>query len=1098
MSRKLHGVRGASQANRSHMRLIFYIAVAITSVAVMPGCTDRVKLPQEIEAQLPEKIDFNYHIKPILSDRCFTCHGPDENKREAGLRLDIRDSAFAAVGENKDHFAIVPGKSSQSAMVQRIMALDPEIMMPPPNSNLYLSEHEKALLVRWVEQGAEYKRHWSFIKPERPTVPEINERYGARNEIDHFIISKLVEKGLEPSERANKDRLIRRVTFDLTGLPPTIEEVDSFLSDDSPDAYEKVVDRLLASPHYGERMASEWLDVARYADSHGYQDDRMRNMWPWRDWVIKSFNENMPYDQFVLWQIAGDLLPNATKEQKLATGFNRNHLQSQEGGIVPEEYRVEYVADRTNTFGTAFLGISTECARCHDHKYDPVSQKEYFQLYAFFNSINETGQIPYVGEPSPTIILTDDRVDELLSYVNEKIKNHEQELESRTSLYQKEFKKWLSAVKQDPQKRRADVKGSIGYYPFEDPVDNKFANESDRSKPATMVVIQQGQDVEITEGKYGKSIKLVGDSYVDLGGKIGHFERTEPFSISLWFKILKEEGIDGPIFSKTGGFANGFRGYELHIRKDGTLSASINHTWPANSIEVHTKEKLSAGKWIHLAMTYDGSSRAQGVKLFIDGTVKSVKIITDNLKQSILYSGKEKAVSGSAGNLQIGKRGTNFAETLDGALIDEFVVFDRKLSGFEIAKLSGHHEPIQTLINASDENGLFEYYLTVVNRNYQDHLTTIKKLRSEENELISAQQEVMVMSELTEPRRTYILNRGAYDAPTEEVAPGTPSAMMEFPNDFPKNRLGLAKWLIHPDHPLTARVAINRYWQMIFGQGIVRSSNDFGNQGELPSHPELLDWLAVEFKESGWNVKGMIKLMVTSSIYQQSSHATKELLEKDPDNVWLGRAPSYRMPAEMIRDNALAASGLLVGTIGGPSVKPYQPKGLWEELSTANVYKQDTGRNLYRRGLYTIWKRSSPPPSMINFDASTKFVCTVKRQTTNTPLQALVLLNDPQYIEASRILAEKMIRQGGEDLKKQIAYGFKAMTSRNPDAAEFGILQDLYRAELKAFEDSPGAADTLLNTGEFARDYSLPANKVAALTVVANTLVNYDEAVYKR
>ena len=1087
-----------TSSGRNIFSVIFVSGSIIICGSLITACTDRIKWSEEIEAQLPDKVDFNYHIKPILSDRCFVCHGPDENKREAGLRLDIRDSAFAAIGEDKDHFAIVPGKSSQSAMVERIMALDAEIMMPPPNSNLYLSEHEKALLVRWVEQGAEYKPHWSFIKPERPKVPEIDQHYGASNEIDHFIISKLQEKGLKPSERTNKERLIRRVTFDLTGLPPTIEEVDSFLSDNSPDAYEKVVDRLLASPHYGERMASEWLDVARYADSHGYQDDRMRNMWPWRDWVIKSFNENMPYDQFVLWQIAGDLLPNATQEQKLATGFNRNHLQSQEGGIVPEEYRVEYVADRTNTFGTAFLGVSTECARCHDHKYDPVSQKEYFQLYAFFNSINETGQIPYVGEASPTIIITDDQVDELLSFVNEKIKNQEQDLESRTSLYQKEFKKWLSAVEKDPQERRAHVKGSIGHYPFEYPVDNKFANESDRLKPATMVVIQQGQDVEIAEGKYGKAIKLVGDSYVDLGGKIGHFERTEPFSVSLWFKILKEEGIDGPIFSKTGGFANGFRGYELQIRKDGTLSASINHTWPANSIEVHTKEKLSAGKWIHLAMTYDGSSRAQGVKLFVDGSVKPARVITDNLKQSILYSGKDKAVSGSAGNLQIGKRGTNFAETLDGALIDEFMVFDRKLSGVEIAKLSGNDESIQTLINKGDENGLFEYYLAAVNRNYQDHLTTIKKLRAEENELISAQQEVMVMSELREPRSTYILNRGAYDAPTEEVAPGTPAAMMEFPVDLPKNRLGLAKWLIHPEHPLTARVAINRYWQMIFGQGLVRSSNDFGNQGELPSHPELLDWLAVEFRESEWNVKRMIKLMVTSSIYQQSSLATKELIEKDPDNVWLARAPSYRMPAEMIRDNALAASGLLVRTLGGPSVKPYQPEGLWEELSTANVYKQDTGRNLYRRSLYTIWKRSSPPPSMINFDASTKFVCTVKRQTTNTPLQALVLLNDPQYIEASRILAEKMIRQGADDLKKQIEYGFKAMTSRNPDEVEFRILLDLYKAELKAFEQSPGASDSLLNTGEFARDYSLVANKAAALTVVANALVNYDEAVYKR
>lgn len=1057
-----------------------------------------VKFSEEVEAVLPEQIDFNYHIKPILSDRCFACHGPDANKREAGLRLDIEEEAFTALGDEKDHYAIVPGKPQKSGVYERISSADPELIMPPPESNLKLTEKEIALITRWIEQGATYKPHWSFIKPENPTVPQLENGNWAKNDIDRFIQAKMLENDLNPSGEADKETLIRRLSFDLTGLPPSVEEVDDFLKDTAPDAYVKLVDRLLGSPHYGERLASEWLDVARYADSHGYQDDGMRNMWPWRDWVIKSFNENLPYDDFLVWQLAGDMLPDATKEQKLATGFNRNHPQSQEGGIIDEEYRVEYVADRTNTLGKAILGLSTECARCHDHKYDPISQKEYFQMYAFFNSVKETGQVPYMGEASPTIILTDEEVDRQLSYIHEMVKQEETKMEPEREEYQRGFKEWLSQIA-DGKGFKVNIKGRIGYYPLEKPINDKFSNLADQSKPADMVVIQKDKDLQIVEGKMGNAVQLVGDSYVDLGGEIGYFERNEPFTISLWFKALKDS-VHGPIFSKTGGFANGYRGYELLAREDGKLSALISHTWPANAIEVHTLDKLPVGEWVHLVMAYDGSSEAKGLQLYLNGQPMPVEVKTDHLKRSILSYGKDKRSTGHPGNLQIGKRGTNFAVTLDEAVVDELSVFDRRLTAIEIATIYGDADPIMAALESEKEPELLDFYLSNLNRDYQKHLITLTELRGKKNEILSAQPEVMVMEERKEPRPTYILSRGEYDAPTEQVNPGTPSAVMEFPKNLPKTRLGLAQWVVHDDNPLTARVAVNRYWQMIFGKGIVATSDDFGNQGEFPSHPELLDWLAIRFMKSGWDVKALLKLMVTTATYRQVSAINEELLEKDPENRWLARGPSYRMPAEMIRDNALAASGLLVKKIGGPSVKPYQPKGLWKELATANVreYVQDTGANLYRRGLYTIWKRSSPPPSMISFDASDKYVCTVERQKTNTPLQALVLMNDPQYFEASRILAEEMIQKGGHDLTDWIQYGFRSMTSRNPDPEELNILQTLYNMELQDYKASPAAADSLLNVGEHLRNHNMPKEELAALTLVASTLMNYDEAVYKR
>ncbi len=1085
---------------KAELKLTAFIGCIGIFSGLLTSCgVDKPEAILEAEKTIPDQVDYNLHIKPILSDRCYACHGPDKNKLEAGLRLDTEDGAYAAL-EDGNH-AITPGKLAKSAVFTRIVATDEEIMMPPPESNLKLTDREKALIIRWIEQGAKYKPHWSFILPQKQEIPAVKNERWAKNSIDHFIMAKLEEKGLEPAEEADRETLLRRVTFDLTGLPPSLEEIDDFLSDSSPDAYEKVVDRRLASKSYGERMAANWLDVARYADSHGYQDDGMRNMWPWRDWVIDAFNKNLPYDQFITWQLAGDLLPNPTKEQILATGFNRNHLQSQEGGIVSEEYRVEYVIDRTNVIGTAFLGLTVECARCHDHKYDPISQKEFYQIYSFFNNNNETGQIPYMGEAVPTQILTDEEADKKVAFIQDKIKAYEEKVDPEAETYKQGYQRWLRKIS---SKNAVDVqfKAEEGYYPLDSLKEKNYENLVDKKKPAQVRGSEKTYPLTVS-GKFGKAQQLMGDGYIDLGNEVGNFDRHNPFTISLWVKILKDS-VDGPIFSKSGGLFNGNRGYDLMLRNDGTLSASLNHTWPASSIEVFSKEKVPVNEWVNLIVAYDGSSKARGLTLYMNGKLLDLKIENDYLRQSMLYYGADKETWGSPPNLTIGKR---FEESLDYAVVDEFRIFPYLLSSVEIAKLNGVSNPLDQIMDNSAEQtnvsmhaGLYQYYLTHFNQSYHQNFEKLTELRGEENKILTAQPEVMVMEELKEPRATHILNRGAYDAPGERVYPGTISAVMDFPDTLPKNRLGLAQWLTHPENPLTTRVIVNRYWQQYFGRGLVSTSADFGNQGEFPTHPELLDWLAVQFREMGWDVKAMQKLIVMSATYRQSSVPTRKKMEEDPVNEFLSRGPSYRLEAEMIRDNALAASGLLVREIGGPPVKPYQPAGLWEELATRNAitYVQDTGANLYRRSMYTIWKRTTPPPGLTTFDAAERSLCTVKRQKTSTPLQALILLNDPQFVEASRILSEKIMKEGGDNIQSKIKYGFRALTSQEPTEKELALLQKLYQQELEEFTAQKGNARKLLEEGDSNYDKNLPENELAAMTLVTNTIMNFDEAVFKR
>lgn len=1056
------------------MKNLCFLCIFLLLVACEPA---RQQFSPEIEARLPEHIDFNFHIKPILSDRCFACHGPDENAREADLRLDLQETAFAAIGEEQDHYALVGGALEESELYHRIISEDPEKMMPPPESNLELSEYEIALLTRWIEEGAEYKPHWSFIKAEKPEVPELAQAAGAVNELDHFIVSRLQKEKLVLSPEASKETLIRRLSFDLTGLPPSPDEVDAFVKDNSPGAYEKTIDRLLASPHYGERMASQWMEISRYADTHGYQDDQFRYMWPWRDWVIKAYNENMPYDQFVEWQIAGDMLPQASQEQILATGFNRNHVQNVEGGIIEEEYRVEYVADRTNTLGKAFLGLTMECARCHDHKYDPVSQKEYYQLYAFFNNTDEVGRPPRDGgeAPGPALLLTDEETEKQLAFLEEKIAEQEVKLQDIRKQEQPLFEQWLSTDKAQQLLKQSVPKGLEAHFPM-----GKASHE-------------KLKELDEIDGKFAKATLFNGIDGAALD--LRSFNRSDPFTLSFWIKPPKVKDYAG-LLSYSSGYYGGYRGYEVLLVED-KLEFRLSHEFPYNALQVVSKKPFSPNQWQHITFSYDGSSRAAGIRLYMDGEQIPLEIKRDHLYQTAL------PINSQFGNSRYLRLGTRDNEKgFAGGALDELMVFHRALSLPEVLQLA-HPEKLEALLDkvpdrlsTAEKQAWEDYYFLTISPQYQQSLKALQKLRQAENDTLTAVPEIMVMGERDQPRQTYLLERGAYDAHGKEVSPATPEQVFAMPPNLPPNRLGLARWLTHPDNPLTARVAVNRLWQQFFGEGIVGTPDDFGSQGSLPTHPALLDWLAVTFRESGWDIKALQKKIVMSATYRQTSQASEELLRKDPQNMLLARGPKRRLPAEMIRNNALAASGLLVRKIGGPSVKPYQPPGLWREKASVvgeREYIAGKGDDLYRRSLYTYWRRTIPPPSMLTFDADARNVCTVERQVTSTPLQALILLNDPQYVEASRILAERMQKDEKNDLEAQLNYGFRLLTGREALEAELEIFKLMYEDELAKYTAEPKQAQELLSVGEHPRDQQLALPKTAALAVVANAMMNHDE-----
>ncbi|MCB0665290.1 MAG: DUF1553 domain-containing protein [Saprospiraceae bacterium] len=1090
------------------------LSAIITTLFLLHACQSIV--PDEVinyEDKIPEVVDYNFHVKPILSDRCFKCHGPDANQRKGDLRLDQSDDAYkeSSGSDSRARYVIQPGNLGKSEFVRRILSNDPDYIMPTPESNLTLSEREKAILVRWIEQGAVYKEHWAFAGPRPPEMSGLPMNDWVKDDIDRFVLRQLEEIGLAPSPEAAGDVLLRRIALDLTGIPPTPDEQLQFIAEDNHLAdLSKTIDYYLGKPQYGEKMAMEWMDVSRYADSHGYQDDGMRNTWPWRDWVIDQFNRNLPYDTFLLWQLAGDLLPHPNKEQLIATCFNRNHPQTQEGGVVDEEYRVEYVADRTNTLGKGILGLTLECARCHDHKYDPITQKDYYSLFAYFNNNNDSGIVPYNGEAAPTIILPAPEAKRKLADLNEQIAALEDSL-MVTEQYRADFIAWRDAQSDLSQKIR-ELPGMVADFSFEEEVKiDKYRIHLDKGpakdRPSGAKFspvytfynkVKKEQDAQnwghpddrpqvVDEGYRGKGIQFNGDAGVRFNRDLD-FDRDQPFSVSLWVKFLKKNE-EGPIFGKTNGDFEGYRGWLCKLNSDGTLSFQLNHVWPDNCIDFQTTEPINIGEWTHIVMTYDGSSKATGVRFYLNGAIPEYRLHADKLEKSLLHG-----VKGTNWSDQPFLLGMELRKSIENMIADELKIFKRCLHPLEVKYLNQGEIPD----NASDEDW-FDYYLTSgQNIRLESIRSTLQELRCRENLLMTDQPEVMIMQEKKFKRETFVLERGAYDAHGDTVSPAIPEALRGEQNTERKDRLGLAQWVINARNPLTARVQVNRLWKQCFGEGLVSTQEDFGSQGSLPTHPQLLDFLALRFIDLDWDVKALLKEIMLSATYAQSSGTSEEMMEIDPENKYYARYPAHRLSAETIRDQALAASGLLVDEIGGPSVYPYQPEGIWEALATRNAtrYQQQSGDSLYRRSLYTIWKRSSPPPAMLNFDAPDRYYCVVRRQNTSTPLQALVLMNDPQFVEAARVLGEIMTK---EDLPEDaIRLAFSRLLSRKPRPEEERKMLELWKGLYDDFSAGRSDSEDILSVGDSPYNRSVDRDSLAAFTMLASTLMNYDDFVVKR
>ena len=883
---------------------------------------------------------------------------------------------------------------------------------------------------------------------------------------------------------------MRRLSFDLTGLPPSPQEIKEFLNDDSEDAYEKQVDRLLASPHYGEKMAIDWMDLARYADTHGYSVDRYRDMSPWRDWVIKAFNENMPYQQFATWQIAGDLLPNPTKEQRLATAFNRIHPQNMEGGIIEEEFRVEYVLDRTNTTGLAFMALTVSCARCHDHKYDPISQKEYFEMSSFYNNVNEAGQISWNDAmPVPNMLWTDDKKDSLIAMLDrlssEALENTLQIAEAEKS----NFQSWLSSQGYQGLISTKVPAGLLAHFTF----DNKsLANQLDGKKGKMEQVGSNNEPPNFVKGKNKEGLLLNGDAWFDCA-RVGAFNRSQPFSVGIWVNMPKEIK-NGVIFHKGSGAAlYNFKGFHLAL-KDNQLELLMAHTAPDNAIIEYAPD-IPRNEWIHLAITYDGSSKAAGYKLFMNGAELHTEVKVDNLYKDITFN---RNVLGGKPGIQIGARLRG--QGIGKAKVDDIMIFEKELTALEIIQIFDPanfealtHTPNTQLTNQQQQQ-LYDYFITNLSSDYQSSLASLQEQRKIYSDTLEKIPTVMVMKEMEEARPTYILERGVYNAHGEEVFPNTPTSILPWKAEYPKNRLGLAQWIFDEDHPLTARVAVNRYWQNYFGRGLVNTTEDFGNQGALPSHPELLDWLAIQFRESGWDVKALQKLIVMSATYRQDSYTSPEMRELDRDNIFLARGPALRLTSEMVRDQALFASGLMVKKIGGKSVRPYQPEGLWR-MGGAR-YRRDSGDDLYRRSIYTLQKRAVPNPTLSTFDQPDRSECTVRRQKTNTPLQALVLLNDPTFVEAARALGVEMSKK--ETLQEAIIDTYIRLTAKEPSEKELKLLLELHQKEYEKFFNNQEKTKGWLELGEYRTETISDKNQLAANTVVASVIMNSDASITKR
>jgi hypothetical protein len=1031
------------------------------------------------------KVDFNRDIRPIFSDICFACHGPDDNKRKANLRLD--ELAAALKPAKSGAIAVVPGNTSKSELIKRITSTDEDERMPPVKTGKKLTAAQIDLLTRWIAQGAEYKSHWAFIAPTQPRLPVVKQKSWPRNGIDYFILSRLEQEGLKPSPEADRATLIRRATLDLTGLPPTPAEVDAFLADKKESAYEGLVDRLLESPRYGERMALEWLDAARYADTHGYHIDSARDMTYWRDWVIEAFNRNEPFDQFTIEQIAGDLLPKATLQQKIASGFNRNHMINYEGGAIAEEYLNAYLIDRVNTTATVWLGLTMACAQCHDHKYDPLTMKDYYSFYAFFNNVPENGLDGRSGNAAPLVKVTGPTQAAKLAELKKMVDTAEENMkiaEAELPAQQKQWEERVAASTEDLSGPaglvlRCELNGSL--------------DGTNGSGGEVKGSLADSAEPKWIEGTFGQALQLKGqkESFARLTPPV-ELEWTNEFSYGCW---VKQSGKGtGALLAKMDD-AEALRGYDLLVG-DGKLHLHLINKWPESALRVATKTAIPKDTWTHVLATYNGSGKASGVKLYVDGKEAPFDVTHDTLKGSIL----------NETSLNLGKRSDS--HPLKGS-IQDVRIYNRVLSPRDVANLVELPALAMARIPEADRTENQKKQLTNYFREHQaakwkqakEIAAQAKKARDDYDKSIPSS---MVMEELEKPRDTFIMVRGQYDKKGDKISAGTPAALPPLPKGVAANRLALARWLVSPEQPLTARVIVNRYWQMYFGNGIVKTAENFGSQADWPTHPELLDWLATEFVRTGWNVKEMQKLILMSATYRQSSKVTKTVLERDPENRLLTRGARLRLPAEFIRDQALAMSGLLNPKIGGASVFPYQPAGLWEELMaredndnfTAQKYKQSKGADLYRRSMYTFWKRTSAPSTLATLDAPDRQTCVVRRQRTNTPLQALLLMNDPTFVEAARKLAERMMTEAKDD-KERVTLAYRLAMARPPKSAEIDVLLKLYREELAAYKQDRGAGGKLLRAGESEANATLDAAELAAWTIVANAILNLDETITK-
>jgi hypothetical protein len=1049
-------------------------------------------------ARAEGRLDFNRDVRPILANHCWRCHGPDEKARQAGLRLDLRETALRELESGAT--AVVPRKPESSALVARIESSDTGTMMPPPKAKKPLTAQQKSVLRRWVQEGAEFAPHWAFVPPRRPSLPRVRQAAWPRTPVDYFVLERLEREGLRPSAEASRAAWLRRVTLDLTGLPPTPEELGAFLADASPSAHERVVDRLLASPRYAERMAMHWLDAARYADTNGYNNDEVRSMWPWRDWVIEAFARGMPYDQFLTEQIAGDLLPDvrgrdapdarATVAQKVASGFNRNHVLTTEGGIIEEEYHVEYVADRVHTTATVFLALSLQCARCHDHKYDPISQRDYYRFAAFLNNVSDRIVGYSQGRMAEPLLKvpTEEQQAELA-----RLQRRHGELETaigqRAATIDAAVATWEQGLSPADVAENAPL-GLVAHFPLDETTGDRVADAADKTRHGTI----RGKAVHVP-GKFGGSLEFDGQTFVE-AGQAGSFEGDQKFSLSAWVYPTSNE--PSTVLSKMDE-ANAFRGYDV-ILEGAKVASHFVHHWPDKAFKVITKEPIALNAWHHVAVTCDGTRKAGGVRIYVDGQERPLDVSNNSPLEGTLTTDKP---------FHIGKR----QETAHfRGKIDDVQLFAAALTKQDVARLAAGqavHGLKETLATpraartAEQQQALRQHYLDHIDRETPRLKAALADLRQRAAEIESAVPVTMVMQETQPARKTYILRRGQYDQRGEEVAPGVPSVLSAMPKNAPANRLGLATWLTSPGHPLTARVAVNRSWELFFGTGLVETAEDFGVQGAWPSHPELLDWLATELVRTGWDQRAILRSIVLSATYRQSSQVTRELLERDPHNRLLARGPRYRMPAETVRDNALFLSGLLQQRLGGPSVKRYQPEGLWEDVSVErrDKYVADQGEGLYRRSMYTFWKRTCPPPAMSTLDAPDRETCVIRRARTNTPLQALVLLNDPTYVEAARNLAQRVLTQAKSSDQRlfddRIATAYRWVLCREPSAGESRLLLNVYTQAHARFKADRSAADKLLGVGRSPRDGSIDPIEHAAWTSVMSVLLNLDEAISK-